>query len=174
MEEPALADVDAAEELPVAFQVRVHHAIGGARRKALEPFVQLARAEHGQHHELVEIGAAALDADLLAHDGMAAVAADDVVRLQDLSSGAAFLGDGDAHAAVVLLDRFRRPAEAALDVGQLRHPRPQHLFRLVLRQPLVVLEVIGVDDLAPRRRVPVLAHQVAVGGDAADRDSPAA
>src|SRR5262249_50804110 len=36
-----LADVDAAEELPIALQIRMHDAVGGARRKALEPLVEL-------------------------------------------------------------------------------------------------------------------------------------
>src|SRR5262249_60264178 len=76
MEEPALAHIDPSEELPVAFQIRVHHAIGGAGRKTRELLVELARAEQGEHHELVEIRAAALDADLLANGGMAAVAPD--------------------------------------------------------------------------------------------------
>ena len=86
VEEEALADVDAAEELPVAVEVRMQHAIGRALGKALEPLVQLARAEHGQHHELVEVGAAARDADLLAHQRMAAVAADHIVGLEHLAS----------------------------------------------------------------------------------------
>src|SRR6185295_3900849 len=42
MEEPALFDIDAAEELPVALEVRMHDAIGGSRRKALELLVELA------------------------------------------------------------------------------------------------------------------------------------
>src|ERR1700722_4787267 len=43
MEEPAFADIDAAEELPVAVKVRIQHAIGRARWKALEFLVQFAR-----------------------------------------------------------------------------------------------------------------------------------
>ena len=50
MKEPALADVDAAEELPIAVEIGMHHAIDRALRKALEPFVQFARAEHHQRH----------------------------------------------------------------------------------------------------------------------------
>ena len=112
MKEPALADVDAAEELPVPLQIGVQHAIGGARRKALEFLVQVARAEQRQHHDLVEIRAAALDPDLPPHDGMTAVAADHVVGFDDLARHAALLGGGDADAAVVLLDLFGGPAEA--------------------------------------------------------------
>ena len=113
MEEEALADVDPAEELPVAVQVRVHRPVGRLRRKALaELLVQLARAEHDQHHELVEVVAAARNADLLAHDGMAAVAADDVIGLQHLAR--AVLGDGDARAARVLLDLGRRSSRTGL------------------------------------------------------------
>ena len=157
VEEEALADVDAAEELPVAVEVRMHRAIDRLRRKALaELLVQFARAQHDQHHELIEVVAAARNADLLAHDGMAAVAADHVVGLQHLAR--AVLGDGDARAAGVLLDLGGGPAEPALDVRQGRHLGAQHLFHLVLRQPVVLLEVVVVDQLAARRREPVFAR----------------
>ena len=148
----------------------MHGAIDRLRRKALaELVVQFARAQHDQHHELVEVVAAAGNADLLAHDGMAAVAADDVIALQHL--GRAILGDGDARTGRVLLDLGRRPAEPALDLRQGRHLRPQHLFHLVLRQPVVLLEVIVVDQLAARRREPILPVQVAMAGDLADREA---
>ena len=39
MEEPAFADVDAAEKLPIAVQVGMDYPIGGARREALERLV---------------------------------------------------------------------------------------------------------------------------------------
>jgi hypothetical protein len=42
VEEPTLADIDPAEELPVAFQRRVQRIVGGARRETLEAFMQLA------------------------------------------------------------------------------------------------------------------------------------
>ena len=100
---------------------------------------------------------------------MTPVATHHIVGLQDLSSGAAVLDDGDARAAGVLLDRLRRPADAALDVPKFRHPRPQDTFGLVLGQPFVVLKVVGIDDLPQRRRVPVLAGQVAVGDDSVHR-----
>ena len=117
VEEEALADVDPAEELPVAVEIRVHGAIDRLRRKALaELVVQLARAQHDQHHELIEVVAAARNADLLAHDGMAAVAADQIIALQHLAR--AIPGDGDARAVRVLLDLGGGPAEAALDVRQ--------------------------------------------------------
>src|SRR5271166_1194566 len=45
MEEPALADVDAAEKLPIAVQLGMDDSIGGARRKTLEPLVKLTRAK---------------------------------------------------------------------------------------------------------------------------------
>ena len=141
----------------------MHRPIGRARRKALEALVQLARAEHDQHHELVEVGAAARDADLLAHDRMAAVAADDVIGLQHLALGAASLAMVTRAPLRVLLDLVCAVQPNALSTfGSVRHPRAQHLFHLVLRQPVVLLEVVVVDELAPRRRVPVLAHQIAV------------
>ena len=170
MEEEALADVDPAEELPVAVEIRVHGAIDRLRRKALaELVVQLARAHHDQHHELIEVVAAARNADLFAHDGMAAVAADQIIALQHLAC--AIPGDGDARAARVLLDLGGGPAEAALDVRQGRHLGPQHLFHLVLRQPVVLLEVVVVDQLAARGREPIFPVQVAIAGDLADREA---
>ena len=45
VKEPALPGVDAAEELPIAFQIWMQHAIGRARRKTLELLVQVARTE---------------------------------------------------------------------------------------------------------------------------------
>ena len=148
----------------------MHRPVDRLRRKALaELVVQFARAQHDQHHELVEVVAAARNADLLAHDGMAAVAADQVVALQHLAR--AILLDGDARAAGVLLDRGGGPAEPGLDVRQGRHLGPQHLFHLVLRQPVVSLEVVVVDQLAARRRKPIGAVQVAVAGDLADREA---
>ena len=110
--------------------------------------MQLARAEQREHHELIEIGAAAFDADLLAHDGIAAVAADGVIGLKHVPSAAAVFGDGNADAALILLDRLRRPAEPSLDSGELRQSRAQHILALVLRQSFVFLEVIGIDDFA--------------------------
>ena len=82
---------------------------------------------------------------------------------------AVLAGDRDAHARVVLLDALGGPAETALDIRERRHLAPQHLLHLVLRQPVVLLEVVGAHELAPGRRVPVLAHQRFVGGDLADR-----
>ena len=72
MEEPAFLGIDAAEELPVTVEVGMHHAISRSRRKALELLVQLARAKQREHHELIEVRAGALDADLLAHRRMPA------------------------------------------------------------------------------------------------------
>ena len=40
------------------------------------------------------------------------------------------------------------------------------MFALVLRQSLVVLEIIGIDDLAQRRRVPIFVVEIAVSDDA--------
>src|SRR6266542_3658854 len=106
----------------------MHRTIGGAWRKALEALMELARAKHCQHHELVEVRPAARDAELRADGGLAAIATHQIVSFEDIAPGAAVLDDGDACAALVLLDRLRRPAEPGLDVGKLRHPRAQHLF----------------------------------------------
>ncbi len=167
VEEPALLGIDAAEELPVALEVGMHHAISGSRRKALELLVELARPKECQHHELVEIRAGTLDADLLTDGGMAAVAAHDVIGRDGLAPR--LLHDGDPRFARVLFDRFRRPAVTARDIGKLGHALAQHLLGLILRQPLVVLEVVGVDDLAQRRRVPVVAGEALIRDDAVHR-----
>src|SRR5262249_39463929 len=105
VKEKSLADVDAAEELTIALQIRVHGAIGGARGKPLQSLVELARSEHGEYHELVEIGAAALDAELTADGGVVPVAPHHVLRFEDVSPAAGFLDDGDTCAFVILLDR---------------------------------------------------------------------
>src|SRR5690606_33219060 len=73
VEEPALADVDASEELPVALEVRVEHAIGGAFRKALEAFVKAAGTEDGEDHAAAEVCTAHLDAQAFADHRSGAV-----------------------------------------------------------------------------------------------------
>jgi hypothetical protein len=104
---------------------------------------------------------------------MPAVAADRVVGVQNLTLGAAvacsFFDDGYAHIIVVLLDGFRDPAEARFDIVELRHACAQHIFALVLRQPFVFAKVIGIDDFAQRRGVPIFIVEVVVGDDAAHR-----
>ena len=170
MEEPAFADVDAAEELPVAVQVRVHDAIGRARRKFFQRLVQVAGAEHQQHHELVEVGATALDADLIAHQRAWAVAADRITGFQSFSTApAVVLLDRDANAVLVLLDRCRGPAEIRCNTRQLVHLGAQHLLGLVLRQSLVGLRVEGADHLAAGRRMPIVAAQASEERHLADR-----
>ena len=131
--------------------------------------MQLARTENGEHHQLVEVRPAATDADLLAYRGAAAVAAHHVIGLEDLPAAATLLDDADAHAAGILLDRLRRPAEMTFNAGQPGHFPAQHLFHQILRKPLIGLEVIGRDEISLPRRVPVLAHEIAVRDDAADR-----
>ena len=169
MEEPPLSHVDAAEELPIAPEVRMHHPIGGARGEAFETLVKLARTKHHEHHELVEIRPAACDADLVAHDGAGAVAAHDIVCLQDIRPDAGFLDDRNPYPVAVLRDRARGPPEPALDVRKLRDFVPQHAFHPVLGQPLIGLKVIGTNQLPAGRGVPVFARQAAEGGDLADR-----
>jgi hypothetical protein len=131
--------------------------------------VQLARAEHDQHHELVEVVAAARNADLLAHDRMPAVAADNVICLQNL--GLTVFRDSHARAAGVLLNLRGGPAESRLDARLRRHLGAQHLLHLVLRQPVVLLEVIVVHQLAAGRCKPIRSVQVAIAGDLADREA---
>src|SRR5262249_29806905 len=96
-----------------------------------------------------------------------AVAADDVVRTERLLRAIAF--DDDTYATRFLHDRARGPAETAVGRIERCEFRPQHRFHPVLRQALIVLKIIRAHDLAAGRRLPVFAHQIAVGGDFADR-----
>ncbi len=147
----------------------MQHAVGGAGGEAAQPRVQLAGAEDGQHHALAEVDAAAGDADLRPHGGVSAVTAHQVVGGQGLGLPAVGLrGDGDLHTGLILGDGGGRPAEQGRDGGALGQAAAQHLLGAVLGQPLVGLEVIVAHQLVPRREVPVLAHQVAVGRDRAD------
>src|SRR5262249_854182 len=82
VEEEAFADVDPSEELPVALELGLHDAVRGGWWEALEERVQLLRPQHGEHHALVEVPPAAVDAHAAAHQRLAAVAADDVPRSQ--------------------------------------------------------------------------------------------
>ena len=167
VEKPAFTNIDTAEKLPVAFQIRVHDVIGGLDREALQPLVQFARPEYRQHHFLVKVGAAAAYAGLLTNDGAAAVAADNVVGLQDPALAALARHNPDTHALSVLLDGLRIPAKERRHEGQCRHSMAQHFLGLVLGQALIGLEVIFVYQLTLRRRSPVFTHQAAVGADAA-------
>src|SRR5215211_246474 len=84
VEEKAFAHVHSAKELPISLQVGMHYAIGGALREALEPLMQLPRAENGEHHAGIVISSIPANAKRLAHSRMRAVSADDVVGFQHL------------------------------------------------------------------------------------------
>src|SRR5437763_7711216 len=122
MEKPAFADIDSAEELPIAAEIGMDDAIGRAWRKALEPVVQLGRAEQRQHHQLLKIGAAARYAGLFADHGMSAIAADDVIGLQQLPSRAAIFRNRDFDAARILADRLGSPTEPGFNIFELGEP----------------------------------------------------
>ena len=146
----------------------MHHPISRSRRKALELLVQLARAKQGEHHELVEVRTSALDADLLAHRRVTAVAAHDIVGRDGLAPSAALARNGHAHAGFILFDRLCHETKAACDTRQSGHALPHHHLGLILRQPLVALEVILSHDVTAALDVPELVHQVVVGSDLAD------
>ena len=169
MEEPAFADIDSAEELPIAVEIGMNDAIGRAWRKALELVVQLARAKQRQHHQLLKVGAAARYAGLFADDGMRAIAANGIVGLQQLLSSAAVFRNRDFDAGRILADGFGSPAEPGLHIVELGQPRAQNVFRLVLRQPLILLEIIGIDDFAQRRCGPIFVVEIAIGDNPAHR-----
>src|SRR5581483_8929935 len=76
VKEKAFADVDPTEELPVAVELRLHHPVRGGGWESVEKFVQFLRAEHRQHHALLEVPPAAIDAHALAHQRLATVASD--------------------------------------------------------------------------------------------------
>ena len=158
--------------------------------------MQLLRAEDNQHHALVEVASAAIDAHALADQRPAAIAADDVLRPHDalpLESGHVLVGllrgvgrpaveggrvfagrqDSDASACIVLVDSHGGPAEQGRHGGQLLHPLAQHRLGAVLRQSLVALEVEvphrGAAAAEPLAAVEIRAHQVAIRGHVADR-----
>ena len=131
--------------------------------------MQLAGTEHHQHHQFVEHGAAAGDAGLFAHQRARAIATDDVVGGKFFAAGSALFGDGDAHAVGVLRDGRCRPALPHIDIANRRQFRRQHRFHAVLRQAVIVLEVIRPHDFATGRGLPILAREIAVGRDLADR-----
>ena len=99
---------------------------------------------------------------------MGAIAADEIIALYQIRL-AALGADLDAHAAVVLLQLAGGPA---IEDGCFRHlldPAAQDLFAAVLGQALVVLRIEGAHQFAPCGCMPVFAHQVAIGGQLADR-----
>ena len=103
----------------VVRRMDINRTLVGQTRQA---FVQLARAEHGEHHELIEIGSAALDSDLLANGGMRTIAADDLVGFKYLMPGSVSLHDGHPRLIVVLRDIIRRPSKADFNGIQARQP----------------------------------------------------
>src|ERR1700676_523450 len=56
MKEPGSAEIDAAEELPVALQIGMQHVVERLVRKSLQQLVQPLRTKHQQHHQPVMIG----------------------------------------------------------------------------------------------------------------------
>ena len=80
--------------------------------------MQFARAEDDEHHDLIEIGAAARDAGRLAHHRMAAVAADQIVRLQRFGF-AALVGHGGPDAVLRLSHSGRGHAKPHVDIRQV-------------------------------------------------------
>jgi hypothetical protein len=169
VKEPALSYVHSAEEQPVSLVPGPEDPVSGSLRKSFQAFVELSGPEDRQHHSLVEVGTRPVNAGLLPDKRSGAVTTHHVLRLEDLHLGAAGLSaDDDAYTIVILVNGLRGPAEQARDAGEFPCPGPEHSLHQVLRQPLVPLKVIGLDDLASFLQIPVLAHQVAVGGHSAD------
>src|SRR5690606_22683249 len=158
VEEEALTNVDATEELPVPLELGLEHSVGSALRKALQSFVELRRTEDSQYHALVKVLALPVDAHGFANQGAATVAAHEVIRLDDLGlasmglatgllfrvgrpaeEGLCALGHGrkdDLHTIAGILDAIGAPTIQGLHGGQLSQARPQDLLRAVLRQAL--------------------------------------
>ena len=148
MEEPAAAEVDAAQELPVALELGLQHVVERLARIALQQLVQFARAEHEQHHHAVVVGAGLRQAGLLADQRAGAVAAHDIRRAQLTLGVALALAHRHRHPVVVLRHRLGLPAVERLDRGQLGGPLAQHRLGRVLRQPLVGGVVVRLDQVA--------------------------
>ena len=81
----------------------------------------------------MEIRSLSIDVQLLPNNRASAIAAYEVIGLQDMLAGASFLGHGDAHPVVILLDDLRRPSESGRHIGHFGQSRAKHLFSQVLR-----------------------------------------
>ena len=145
----------------------MHDVVGRFQWKTLEALLQTFGTKHHQHHFLLKGRAAARDAALLAHQRMAAVATDDVLRFQHLPFAAIACHKRNARGRIVLRHTFRSPTEKRFHRGQRGHTRAQHFFGQILRQPVVRLKVILLHQLPLRRRAPEITHQIAVDIDAA-------
>ena len=170
MEEEALFGIDAAEELPVAVQRRIHHAISRTHRKSLQSLAEFARIEDREHHKLVEVRTVTLDARPFAYDRVSAVTTYNVIGLQEFVRAVpCFMNDADADTGFILRDILGGPAEPRIDQWQACHPPAQDGFETILWQAIVPLEVIVVEDFAALKIVPVVAHQAPIGDDACGR-----
>src|SRR5437764_115523 len=103
----------------------------------------------------------------LGHRDLEIPEADIVEIAGDRETGSAVLRYCDLDMIALLLDRFGGPAEPDLDIVEFFKPCAQDVFSLILRQTLVVLEIIRIDDLAQRRRRPIFIVQIAVSDDPA-------
>ncbi len=167
VEEEGRAEVDAAEEAPVALQLRVEDAEEGLAGEALQQPMQLGRAEDEERHQSIMVRPGLADARSLAHQRTASVGADGV-GCADLADLARLRADVDRDAVLVLAQVGGGPAVERLHGGKRGGAGAQHSLRRILRQALVVREVEGPHQLALHPVVAMLAEQRAVGRHAAD------
>ncbi len=169
VKEPRRAEIDPAEEFPVALQVGMQNAEERlAGMPPLQQPVQSLRAEHQQHHQPVMVRQGLRYARLLAHDGAAAVATHQIVGPQAPLAAARALGDAHADAIIVLAHLRCAPPIQRLDARQLADAPAQDGFRRILWQPLVVREVERAHQLPLHPVVAVGAEQRPIGGEPAD------
>ncbi len=167
MEEPGGAQIHTSEKPPISLQVGMNDAVERLAWISLQQFVQAARAEHQQHHESIMVRARLRDAGLFPPQRAAAVAADNVVGAQNIPTSAFARCDRDARSAVVLADLLGNPTVADRHAGQFGDAPAKHRFGCILRQPLVVGEVVGPHQLALHPIIGVAAEQRAIGGESA-------
>src|SRR3954453_3390790 len=110
MEEPGVAEIDAAEELPVARQLGLQDVEVRLAGIAAQQLVQLLGAEDEQHHQAIVGRARLAQAGLLADTRSTAVTADGIGRVNDPAAATASLFERDRRAGVVLADLPRVPA----------------------------------------------------------------
>src|SRR3954466_13025377 len=110
MEEPGVAEIDAAEELPVARQLGLQDVEVRLAGIAAQQLVQLLGAEDEQHHQAIVVRARLAQAGLLGAGRATAVTPDCVDRANHPAPVTTSPAERDGGAGVVLPEVLRVPA----------------------------------------------------------------
>src|SRR3984893_270621 len=171
MKKPVVRYRYAAEKLPKSLQLGTQHTVGRSHVKAFEPFLKIAWAENSEQHRLLIVLLAALNPDLRAQQGVRAVAPNQIVTSERPYRRAILAADRNTNCFLLLLHPFGSPAKQRVHHRQCSEFFPQHAFHLILGQALVVLGIKRPHDLSPGGRMPIFAHQIAIGSELSDRIS---